>query len=496
MQNKDLQNRMEFFKTTSKRPLLLSYLMVLFSVLLWTSCTKKTEGIITVTTKSVTDITESSAKTGGSVTSFGYSVGDCGVCYGESRNPTLNDNFTKDHEDDGSFSSTLSNLKSGTQYYVRAYAKTSSGIEYGDQEVFTTNSGYTINTFVNPTAGGTMTGAGTYRQGETCTVSATANTGYSFINWTESGTIVSSNESYVFTVTKSRNLQANFSQENHTITVSAEPSDGGVVDGGGEYNHGSSCTVTASALLGYAFTNWTENGQEVSTNASYTFTVTSDRTLVANFSTTVLSGTWLSYDNDEVDGIWGYTNGGTMEWAVMFPSSMLEQYVGMNITAIEVYVGVAGTYDLYFYTGGATPTTEIYSGYSNLNDYGWWTLTLHEPVSVTAQNLWVSLCTTHEAGTYPAGSSVGSNNSNARWINWGSNGWCDAYTAGWSNEDITWNIRAYVTDGDKGREIELSPFAVPSYKHEPTKARFLKEKIKQYGEQRPTKQKRILQGSR
>jgi len=67
------------------------------------------------------------------------------------------------------------------------------------------------------------------------------------------------------------------------ITVTANPSQGGTVTGGGTYNSGQSCTVSATANTGYTFTNWTENGNVVSTNASYTFTVEGNRSLVANF---------------------------------------------------------------------------------------------------------------------------------------------------------------------------------------------------------------------
>lgn len=265
-------------------------------VTMFTSCQKKTEGSITVTTKTVTDITENSAKCGGSVTSTGYSVGDCGVCYGESHNPIIDDSFTKDREGTGSFTSTLSNLKSSTTYYVRAYAKTSSGVEYGDEKTFKTlgngggngggggsGSGYTINVFAYPTEGGTVSGAGTYQEGQNCTITATSNTGYTFTNWTENGTIASSNESYSFTVSGSRNLTANFSQNSYSIAVSVAPESSGTVTGGGNYNHGQSCNLMATANSGYAFTNWSENGEVVSTNASYTFSVTGNRTLVANF---------------------------------------------------------------------------------------------------------------------------------------------------------------------------------------------------------------------
>ena len=68
------------------------------------------------------------------------------------------------------------------------------------------------------------------------------------------------------------------------ITASASPSSGGTVSGGGSYPWGASATVTASANSGYQFVNWTENGNEVSRSATYTFTVNGSRTLVANFT--------------------------------------------------------------------------------------------------------------------------------------------------------------------------------------------------------------------
>lgn len=70
----------------------------------------------------------------------------------------------------------------------------------------------------------------------------------------------------------------------YTVSVSANPSNGGTVSGGGTYNQGASCTVHASANSDFVFTNWTENGSQVSTNANYTFTVNGNRNLVANFA--------------------------------------------------------------------------------------------------------------------------------------------------------------------------------------------------------------------
>ena len=70
-------------------------------------------------------------------------------------------------------------------------------------------------------------------------------------------------------------------EQTFTVIATANPTDGGTVTGGGTYNQSQSCTVTATANSGYVFTNWTENGTVVSTNASYNFTITCNRTLVA-----------------------------------------------------------------------------------------------------------------------------------------------------------------------------------------------------------------------
>ena len=144
---------------------------------------------------------------------------------------------------------------------------------------------YTINVSANPSNGGTVTGGGTYEQGQQCTVSAEANEGYTFINWTENGNVVSTQANYTFTVNADRNYVANFEVQSYTISAPANPTNGGTVTGAGTYNYGQSCSLSATANSGYTFTNWTENGNVVSTNPNYpSFTVTSDRTLVANFT--------------------------------------------------------------------------------------------------------------------------------------------------------------------------------------------------------------------
>jgi len=91
-----------------------------------------------VTTDEVTNITGTTAVSGGEVTHEGASeVIKHGVCWGTSHNPTLDDHYTEANGG-GSFASNMMNLTPGTTYYVRAYATNSNGTGYGNEVSFTT----------------------------------------------------------------------------------------------------------------------------------------------------------------------------------------------------------------------------------------------------------------------------------------------------------------------------------------------------------------------
>ena len=66
-----------------------------------------------------------------------------------------------------------------------------------------------------------------------------------------------------------------------TVSVSASPSGGGSVGGGGVYQDGTSATITASPNAGYRFTGW--SGAYGGTEPSYTFTVNGNVSFTANF---------------------------------------------------------------------------------------------------------------------------------------------------------------------------------------------------------------------
>ena len=151
-----------------------------------------------------------------------------------------------------------------------------------------TQDAYVITAIANPAVGGTISGTGGFSFGQSCTLSATANTGYTFVNWMKDGEVVSSNATYTFTVNESANYVANFSQNLYTINVAANPANAAHVfiqnGGNGQFAYGDLCTLrVATPNTGYTFLNWSLNGVVVSTEMTYTFTVTGNANYVANF---------------------------------------------------------------------------------------------------------------------------------------------------------------------------------------------------------------------
>ena len=120
---------------------IISYLLAVAAVALFAGCdnekTQSTE--FQVKTIEITDITETTAKTGGKVTSEkNVDITDRGVCWSTSPNPTTEDSKTTDGKGLGEFTSEISGLKPETKYYVRAYAVSDTAVRYGEELSFTT----------------------------------------------------------------------------------------------------------------------------------------------------------------------------------------------------------------------------------------------------------------------------------------------------------------------------------------------------------------------
>jgi uncharacterized protein (TIGR02145 family) len=97
---------------------------------------------ITITTTSISLITQTTGTSGGNVTSDGGAIITArGVCWGISTNPTTANSKTIDGTGTGVFTSSITGLNPNTKYFVRAYATNSIGTSYGDELVLKTYTG-------------------------------------------------------------------------------------------------------------------------------------------------------------------------------------------------------------------------------------------------------------------------------------------------------------------------------------------------------------------
>ncbi|MDU8957103.1 MAG: hypothetical protein E7G31_12700, partial [Bacteroides sp.] len=135
------------------------------------------------------------------------------------------------------------------------------------------------------TEAGFTTGDGLYDEGDPVTVTAVANDGYELVKfYDKSGDEKYQDQSsYTFPAKIPQTFKAEFARK-YTITVSASPTAGGTVSGGGKFRSGKTCTLTAAANAGYSFDGWYEGSTKLSSSASYSFTVSSNRTITGKFA--------------------------------------------------------------------------------------------------------------------------------------------------------------------------------------------------------------------
>ena len=137
-----------------------------------------------------------------------------------------------------------------------------------------------ISVQANPTNAGTVSGAGAYLVGTNVLLTASAGQAWRFTGWSDGAT--SSMRTITVPATNTT-YTAQFQPSTATITVIAALTNAGTVSGGGLCSVGTNVTIQATPKTGYTFVNWTEGGNPVSSLASYTFTVSGDRTLTAHF---------------------------------------------------------------------------------------------------------------------------------------------------------------------------------------------------------------------
>lgn len=136
-----------------------------------------------------------------------------------------------------------------------------------------------------------------------------------------------------------------------TVSTSSNPSNGGTTTGSGSFSSGTSVTVSATANNNFTFNNWTENGNVVSANSTYTFTIAANRNLVAEFLPTT------SIQEQSADFVSIYPNPSTGKFTITADkicSIKIYNSIGQLVTTkenvsglIELNLNESGTYLLF-----------------------------------------------------------------------------------------------------------------------------------------------------
>jgi hypothetical protein len=133
---------------------------------------------------------------------------------------------------------------------------------------------YTVNVAVNGVCAGmgTVTGGGVYPYGTNITMSATANYGYRFSQWSDGNT----DNPRTYRVDRTITLYASFVPASFNITLASADESMGTVAGGGAYDYRSEAVLKANSKPGYFFSHWNDGNKEnprvvtVSGDMSYT----------------------------------------------------------------------------------------------------------------------------------------------------------------------------------------------------------------------------------
>ena len=164
---------------------------------------------------------------------------------------------------------------------------------------------------------------------------------------------------------------------NHVITVSANPAEAGTVTGGGEFEETDEITVKAVANEGYEFVNWTENEEEVSTDAEYTFAVLADRVLVANFKKAAPATETVYFIDVKKWGkvnAYAWTTDPIVAWPGAAATKEAEQIAGYDVYSYTLAAGAAANVIFNNNNGGSQTADLVWTaGKYYVIDMGWLT---------------------------------------------------------------------------------------------------------------------------
>ncbi len=147
--------------------------------------------------------------------------------------------------------------------------------------------------------------------------------------------------------------------------------------------------------------------------------------------------------------------------AAMFPYEMVQPFIGMEISSVEVYINnLSLSHTLQIYGMGSIltpgPGSLIYDQDFTPNAESWNTIVLDAPVPISGEDIWVGYMIDKPADAYTAGCDFGPANPNGDWISHGEVlGW--GHLADNPELNFNWNIAATLTGEPAIQWITVSP---------------------------------------
>lgn len=152
-----------------------------------------------------------------------------------------------------------------------------------------------------PNGSATMEGAGTYNDGDTCTIKVNVSPGYTLNKVLVDGVKITLNNNNQYSFVVEKNIKVTIECDlipeptHYTLTVKTE--DEGVAQGGvginkesnlgvetAEFEDGTVATIHATAAEGYSFGGWWKDGVKVSDDVTLSVTVDANKTYIAKFT--------------------------------------------------------------------------------------------------------------------------------------------------------------------------------------------------------------------
>lgn len=209
--------------------------------------------------------------------------------------------------------------------------KTASWVQYVDGKV-------NLMIQVTPDNAGTVTpAAGLYDYEEKLTLTATANEGYEFLNWSSNDEVIATTPTCEYLMEGDATLTATFALQNYNVEIVCNVNEGVVTGAGtGVYSYGNVLSLTAEPLNGYVFDGWYIADSKVAESSTYVHTVDSTVQIEARFTQVIYDLTlrlengwnWISayFADEEL----------MTSWKFLAPiKSGVERFIGMETEIVN-----------------------------------------------------------------------------------------------------------------------------------------------------------------